>query len=366
MPTRRLAAEVAAAHEFPHAAHAGLLPHTHALLVGGSRRRRRGRHHAHQQPQPCRVPGREAAHGRRRRGGQGVHRPRGGRVAPTLPPPSAVPAKTADLMTAVPRCSRSERVDVGCHPQREPARGGGPALRRRSPSTWRDLLRDLGVEVCEINNAEDPTFDGLHPEPIPPWVDRCIAKVPELGYDAGFINDGDADRIGAVDEHGNFVNPHRIITLLVSHLAEDKGQHRARRVHHHRIGHARAPVQAPGLGADQHAGWLQVDLRRDGEGRCYAGRRRVRRHRHTQRTSWSATACSWLCFCAETMAQRGMSLGQLVDDMFEKVGKLEFERRGLSITDAQMAGFRVEHRARATRPPRCAGSRWWTWTAATA
>ena len=45
------------------------------------------------------------------------------------------------------------------------------------------------MEVCEINNAEDPTFDGLHPEPIPPWVDRCIAKVPELGYDAGFIND---------------------------------------------------------------------------------------------------------------------------------------------------------------------------------
>ena len=87
------------------------------------------------------------------------------------------------------------------------------------------LLRDLGVEVCEINNAEDPTFDGLHPEPIPPWVDRCIAKVPELGFDAGFINDGDADRIGAVDEHGNFVNPHRIITLLVSHLAEDKGLH---------------------------------------------------------------------------------------------------------------------------------------------
>ena len=44
---------------------------------------------------------------------------------------------------------------------------------------------------------------------------------------------------------------------------------------------------------------------------------------------------------AETMAQRGMSLGQLVDDMFEKVGKLEFERRGLSITEAQMAGFRA-------------------------
>ncbi|MDU1908678.1 MAG: phosphoglucosamine mutase, partial [Eggerthella sp.] len=44
----------------------------------------------------------------------------------------------------------------------------------------------------------------------------------------------------------------------------------------------------------------------------------------------------------ETMAQRGMSLGQLVDDMFQKVGKLEFERQGLTITDEQMANFRAE------------------------
>ena len=84
------------------------------------------------------------------------------------------------------------------------------------------LLRDMGVEVCEINDAADPTFDGLHPEPIPPWVDRGLAKVSELGYDAVFINDGDADRIGAGDEHGNFVNPHRIITLLVQHMVEDR------------------------------------------------------------------------------------------------------------------------------------------------
>ncbi len=86
------------------------------------------------------------------------------------------------------------------------------------------LLRDAGVEVCEINNAEDPTFDGLHPEPIKPWVNRGLEKVAELGYDALFINDGDADRIAAGDAHGNYVNAHRIITLLVSHLVEDCGR----------------------------------------------------------------------------------------------------------------------------------------------
>ena len=138
------------------------------------------------------------------------------------------------------------------------------------------LLRDLGVEVCEINNAEDPAFDGLHPEPIPPWVDRCIAKVPEMGYDAGFINDGDADRIGAVDEKGD-----------VMLGGEESG----------------------GIGIPTHV------MERDG--------------------------LLMALLLAETMAQRGMSLGQLVDDMFQKVGKLEFERRGLSITEDQMARFRA-------------------------
>ena len=75
-----------------------------------------------------------------------------------------------------------------------------------------------------------------------------------------------------------------------------QGPARARRVHHHRIGHARAPVQAPGLGAHQHAGWLQVDLRRDGEGRCYAGRRRVRRHRHPHARHGARRPARWPCF----------------------------------------------------------------------
>ena len=85
------------------------------------------------------------------------------------------------------------------------------------------LLRDMGVEVVEIHNTEDPTFAGLHPEPIQPWVDEGLAKVGELGYDALFINDGDADRIAAGDSRGNYVNAHRIITLLTKHMV-DRGE----------------------------------------------------------------------------------------------------------------------------------------------
>ncbi|NLG09944.1 MAG: hypothetical protein GX562_00210, partial [Coriobacteriaceae bacterium] len=78
------------------------------------------------------------------------------------------------------------------------------------------VLTHLGVEVEEIHATEDPTFDGLHPEPIPPWIDGGVVKVKELGYDACFITDGDADRVAAIDDQGNFVSPQRILTLLIA------------------------------------------------------------------------------------------------------------------------------------------------------
>ena len=244
----------------------------------------------------------------------------------------------ADLMTPY-LATLKERVDAdairkaGLRVVVDPLYGAGRIY-------LASLLRDLGVEVCEINNAEDPTFDGLHPEPIPPWVDRCIAKVPELGFDAGFINDGDADRIGAVDEHGNFVNPHRIITLLVSHLAEDKGQ--SGRVVSTITASAMLARQCKRLGLELTSTpvgfkWIYAEMEK---GDVMLGGEEsggIGVPTHVMERDGLLMA---LLLC-ETMAQRGMSLGQLVDDMFDKVGKLEFERRGLSITEDQMANFRA-------------------------
>lgn len=204
-----------------------------------------------------------------------------------------------------------------------------------------DLLRDLGVEVCEINNDEDPTFDGLHPEPIQPWVDRCLAKVKELGYDAGFINDGDADRISAVDEHGNFVNPHRIITLLVSHLAEDKGE--SGRVVSTVTASAMLARQCKRLGLELTSTpvgfkWIYAEMEK---GDVMVGGEEsggIGIPSHVMERDGLLMA---LLLC-ETMAQRGKTLGQLLEDMFAQIGKMEFRRDGLRITEEQMANFR-EH-----------------------
>lgn len=203
------------------------------------------------------------------------------------------------------------------------------------------LLRDMGVEVCEINNACDPTFDGLHPEPIPPWVNRGLEKVQELGFDAVFINDGDADRISAGDEHGNFVNPHRVITLLVQHMVEDR--HETGRVVSTITASAMLDRMCRRLGLELVSTpvgfkWIYGEMEKGGVvigGEESGG---IGLPGHVKERDGLLMAL----LLAETMAQRGMSMGQLLDDLFEKIGRLEFARRGLTVTDAQMKRFREE------------------------
>lgn len=204
-----------------------------------------------------------------------------------------------------------------------------------------ELLRKLGVEVVEINNSADPTFDGLHPEPIPPWINRGIEKVKELGYDAGFITDGDADRIGAIDDEGNFVNPHRIIALLVSHMAEDKGL--CGRVVSTITASALIARQCRRLGLDLAITpvgfkWIYGEMEKGGVmiGGEESGGIGIPSHVKERDGLLMALLLT------ETMAQRKMSLKELVDDMFFKLGKLEFSRRGLTLTDAQMDVFCTE------------------------
>ncbi|MDK2871339.1 MAG: hypothetical protein PWQ16_691 [bacterium] len=87
-----------------------------------------------------------------------------------------------------------------------------------------NILDSVGVKVEEIHAEANPYFGGLHPEPIPPNIDFLSNFVTEKGFDIGIALDGDADRIGLVDEKGNFVNPHQVFALIMKHLIEDRGK----------------------------------------------------------------------------------------------------------------------------------------------
>ncbi len=86
-----------------------------------------------------------------------------------------------------------------------------------------DILRGAGVGITEICKDRNPVFGGLNPEPIMqnlgPLKDAVLAE----NADVGLAIDGDADRVGAMDADGAFVDSHRIFALTLRHLYEDKG-----------------------------------------------------------------------------------------------------------------------------------------------
>jgi phosphomannomutase len=84
------------------------------------------------------------------------------------------------------------------------------------------IFAQAGIASVSIHSEPDPLFGGLHPEPIPPHTRAAQAAVVAERCSAGWITDGDADRIGAVDEHGNFVDSHKIFCILLRWLLERK------------------------------------------------------------------------------------------------------------------------------------------------
>ncbi len=85
------------------------------------------------------------------------------------------------------------------------------------------IFTELGVDHVEIRSEHNPLFPGINPEPIEPHIRALGEATVAHRCAAGFATDGDADRIGAVDEHGNFVDPHKIFSILLEWLLRTKG-----------------------------------------------------------------------------------------------------------------------------------------------
>jgi phosphomannomutase len=85
------------------------------------------------------------------------------------------------------------------------------------------LLREAGCEASELHGEMNPGFAGIHPEPIERNLGDLAATIRGGHYDIGLATDGDADRIGAVDARGDFVDPHRIFSMILRHLIEHRG-----------------------------------------------------------------------------------------------------------------------------------------------
>jgi alpha-D-glucose phosphate-specific phosphoglucomutase len=88
----------------------------------------------------------------------------------------------------------------------------------------RRLLEEADCRVVELRSEMNPGFNGIHPEPIARHLHPLAAEMATGRHRLGLATDGDADRIGAVDPDGRFIDPHSIMALLLVSLVEERGR----------------------------------------------------------------------------------------------------------------------------------------------
>ncbi|NLC55014.1 MAG: phosphoglucomutase/phosphomannomutase family protein [Erysipelothrix sp.] len=84
------------------------------------------------------------------------------------------------------------------------------------------LLYSCRCEVEVINDSHDAFFGGKLPSPSLHTLSKLKEIVRNGDYNLGVATDGDADRIGIIDEKGNFVHPSILIALIYKYLLEVK------------------------------------------------------------------------------------------------------------------------------------------------
>ncbi len=86
-----------------------------------------------------------------------------------------------------------------------------------------ELLDEARCTVTALRTDHNPGFGGIPPEPLEEHLGSLMDAVARGGALVGLANDGDADRIGAVDERGRYFSAQRIFAVLLHHLLEDRG-----------------------------------------------------------------------------------------------------------------------------------------------
>ena len=87
------------------------------------------------------------------------------------------------------------------------------------------LLAGGSSQLIEINSERNPIFPGMkQPEPIAANLAKLKAKVKKEKASVGIATDGDADRLGIIDEKGNFLTQLQVFALLALYMLEVRGE----------------------------------------------------------------------------------------------------------------------------------------------
>lgn len=94
-----------------------------------------------------------------------------------------------------------------------------------SRTSLQTILMTARCEVEVIHERRDTLFGGRLPSPNTETLNALKQVVLEHHCDLGIATDGDADRIGIIDDQGHFLHPNQIMVLLYYYLLTRKGWH---------------------------------------------------------------------------------------------------------------------------------------------
>ncbi|MDI1241052.1 MAG: phosphoglucomutase/phosphomannomutase family protein, partial [bacterium] len=194
------------------------------------------------------------------------------------------------------------------------------------------ILRDHGLEVETIHDWRDVTFGGKAPEPGEDKLDELRNAVTTKGLTLGLATDGDGDRFGIIDSDGTFIEPNKLVALLADYLAESRGW---------KLGLARSVATSNLI--DRVAKDRGLQLYETPVGFKFIGELIIKdeiilggeesaglsiRHHYPEKDG--LIAC---LLAAESVAVTGRSIGEQLEALYQRVGKLETKRIGVKLTD---------------------------------
>ena len=199
----------------------------------------------------------------------------------------------------------------------------------------RELLSGGRTEVIEIRSERNPAFPGMHnPEPIARNLEATREAVVKAHAEAALATDGDADRIGVMDDRGEFVDQLRVFALLTYYLLEVRG--------------LRGPIvkSVTTTSMVQRLGELYgVPVYETGVGFKYLGPKMIETDALIAGEESGGFAfrghlperdgiLSGL-YILDLMARRGKSLPELLEEVFAKVGPHYYDRVDITMTPAE-------------------------------
>ena len=194
------------------------------------------------------------------------------------------------------------------------------------------IFKQRGIAHVQIRSEVNPLFPGINPEPIEPHVRALQDVVVREKCHAGFVTDGDADRIGAAAEDGSFVDSHKIYSILLQWLVTHKDWpgdvvrafNTTRMLDRIAAKHGRKLIEC-GIGFKYICDLMMDETRQILVGGEESGGIGIQRHLPERDGILNSL------LLANVMADEGKSLGQLVAALQAEYGPHYYARRDLTV-----------------------------------